>query len=157
MCILSLCVAAAHMVFDVDLDVGSGDNSHILRLQNAVKEFILNSVKATTVGLWLHLHFPTVQYKKFKQSLDDLMEIPKVYFDQSHERIQKAVEKGERYHGQCFLEQLLIEKKLTEKEIILVSSLLFGGALDTVSAKRAIWLVLLLAMSKVFIALLWSY
>ena len=131
-----VCIAAAHMVFDVDLEVGRSDNSHILQLQAAVQEYILHSTKATTVGLQMHLHFPTTQFRKFKHSLDDLMEIPKVYFDQSSARIRKAVEKGERYHGQCFLEQLLIDKKLTEKEVVLVSSLLFGGALDSVSFKK---------------------
>ena len=130
------------MVFGLDLDVGSEDNSHFFRIQAAGKELINSLVRAGSSGVWLDLYFPTPQFRRFKRSLDDLMELPKVYFDQSQERIKKAVEKGERYHGQCFLEQLLIEKKLTEKEIILISSLLIGGALDTVSFKISVMVII---------------
>ena len=143
LCSANLCVfvGTAHMVFGLDLDVGNEDNSHFYQLQAAAKEFINSILKAASSGVWLDLHFPTPHFRRFKRSMDDLMEIPKVYLDQSQQRIKKAVEKGEWYQGQCFLEQLLIEKKLTEKEIILISSLLVGIALDTVSFKSAMWLL----------------
>ena len=124
------------MIFGVDLDVGTSDNSRIIQLQAAMKVFFTQLFECTTGGVKLHLYFPTARFRKFKRSMDDLMKIPKVYLDQSYKRIKQAVEKGDQYHGQCFLEQLLIERKLPEKEVLSRSTLLFGAALDTVSFRR---------------------
>ena len=65
-----------------------------------------------------------------------MLQMPKIYLDQSRQKIRKAVEQGEQFHGQCFVEQMMIEKKLSEEEIPMISSLLVGGALDTVSCKE---------------------
>ena len=123
-------------MYNAEIESEDVDNPHILQLQDASNDFVSSIAESTFDGIWFHLHFPTPQYKRFKRSLERMLQMPKIYLDQSRQRIRKAVEQGEQFHGQCFVEQMMIEKKFSEEEIPMLSSFLVGGALDTVSCKE---------------------
>lgn len=49
------------------------------------------------------------------------------------EKIQKCVEKGEKVKGQSLIEQWMLEKQMTEDEMIISAVGMFGAGVDTVN------------------------
>jgi len=51
------------------------------------------------------------------------------------DKIQEGLQKGERLKGQSLIEQWMLEKQMTEPEILLSAIAMFGAGVDTVSSK----------------------
>lgn len=49
------------------------------------------------------------------------------------EKIQKCVEKGESVKGQSLIEQWMLEKRMSEDEMIISAVGMFGAGVDTVN------------------------
>ena len=70
------------------------------------------------------------------KAVQTVLNIGKKYLDSNMEKVQRCVEKGEKVKGQSLIEQWMLEKKMSEDEIISSTVGMFAAGVDTVSGYR---------------------
>lgn len=86
-----------------------------------------------TRALPIYRLLPTPLYYRATKAILAFYNIGKKYLDSNMEKIQKCVEKGEKVKGQSLIEQWMLEKQMTEDEMIISAVGMFGAGVDTVN------------------------
>lgn len=87
-----------------------------------------------TRALPIYRLLPTPLYYRATKAILAFYNIGKKYLDSNMEKIQKCVEKGEKVKGQSLIEQWMLEKQMTEDEMIISAVGMFGAGVDTVNS-----------------------
>ena len=129
---LSHTPASAYFSLGADLDLGGKDDPEAREFQQAVSSFI-SCIADFTRALPIYRLVPTPLYYRATKAVQIFYNIGKKYLDSNMEKIQRCVEKGERVKGQSLIEQWMLEKRMSEDEIIVSAVGMFGAGVDTVS------------------------
>ena len=124
--------ASANFVFGADLDLGEKADQDAREFQEAIKSFI-KSVADFQQALPIYRLIPTPLYYRSSNAFRTVYNIGKKYLDSNMEKIQRCVEKGEKVKGQSLIEQWMLEKKMSEDQIIMSAVSMFAGGVDSVS------------------------
>ena len=124
--------ASAYFSLGADLDLGGKADPEAREFQQAVSSFI-SCIADFTRALPIYRLVPTPLYYRATKAVQIFYNIGKKYLDSNMEKIQRCVEKGERVKGQSLIEQWMLEKRMSEDEIIISAVGMFGAGVDTVS------------------------
>lgn len=86
-----------------------------------------------TRALPIYRLLPTPLYYRATKAILTFYNVGKKYLDSNMEKIQKCVEKGESVKGQSLIEQWMLEKRMSEDEMIISAVGMFGAGVDTVN------------------------
>lgn len=103
----------------------------------------ITSVGEIGLSLPLYRLIPTPLYHRASKAIDDFYNLGKKYLDRNMEKIQESLWKGETLKGQSLVVQWMLEKQLSEAEIILSAVAMFGAGVDTVCSSKLIRMLLL--------------
>ena len=132
---LSHTPASAYFSLGADLDLGGKADPDAREFQQAISHFI-SCIADFIRALPIYRLVPTPLYYRATKAVQTVQNIGKKYLDSNKEKIQRCVEKGETVKGQSLIEQWMLEKKMSEDEIISTAVGLFSGGVDTVSGYR---------------------
>ena len=127
--------ASAYISLGADLDLGGKTDPDAREFQQAMLSFtscVADFIRAVPI----YKLVPTPLYYRAAKAIQTVQNIGKKYLDSNKEKIQRCVEKGEKVKGQSLIEQWMLEKKMSEDEIISTAVGLFSGGVDTVSGYR---------------------
>lgn len=133
---LFLLTASGYFALGANLDLGSGDDPESRAFQHAVGNFI-TSVGEIGLSLPFYRLLPTPLYHRASRAIDDFYNLGKKYLDRNMAKIQESLEKGETLKGQSLVVQWMLEKQMSEAEIILSAVAMFGAGVDTVCFYRS--------------------
>ena len=131
-----LLTASGYFALGANLDLGSGDDPESRAFQHAVGNFI-TSVGEIALSLPFYRLLPTPLYHRASRAIDDFYNLGKKYLDRNMAKIQESLEKGETLKGQSLVVQWMLEKQMSEAEIILSAVAMFGAGVDTVCSYRS--------------------
>ena len=124
--------ASANFVFGADLDLGEKADPEAREFQEAIVRFI-SCVADFNQALPIYRLIPTPLYYRSSNAVRTVYNIGKKYLDSNMEKIQRCVEKGEKVKGQSLIEQWMLEKKMSEDQMIMSAVSMFAAGVDTVS------------------------
>ena len=127
--------ASAYISLGADLDLGGKTDPDAREFQQAMLSFT-SCVADFIRALPIYRLVPTPLYYRATKAVQTVQNIGKKYLDSNMEKIQRCVEKGELVKGQSLIEQWMLEKKMSEDEIISTAVGLFSAGVDTVSGYR---------------------
>ena len=127
--------ASAYISLGADLDLGGKTDPDAREFQQAMLSFtscVADFIRAVPI----YKLVPTPLYYRAAKAIQTVQNIGKKYLDSNKEKIQRCVEKGEKVKGQSLIEQWMLEKKMSEDEIISSTVGMFAAGVDTVSGYR---------------------
>ena len=109
--------ASAYISLGADLDLGGKTDPDAREFQQAMLSFT-SCVADFIRAIPIYRLVPTPLYYRATKAVQTVQNIGKKYLDSNMEKIQRCVEKGELVKGQSLIEQWMLEKKMSEDEII---------------------------------------